>query len=93
VGNVDCKGDPEKEMRLMTDYIAQHKITWPIVFSREPVWNPDYGISGIPTITLIAPDGTVRHSAPGFREADEINRIDALLDEFHLSQPKPEPQE
>lgn len=86
---VDCKGDPEKEMRLMADYIRARKITWPVVFSREPVFNPDYGIQGLPNIAIIAPDGTVRYSAPGLREADKIARIDALLQEFHLHQPEP----
>ena len=86
---VDCKNDPEKEMRLMADYVKERKITWPVVFSREPVINPDYGVPGLPNITIIAPDGTVRHSAPGINPTEEIARIDALLEEFHLRHPGP----
>ena len=88
---VDCKGDPEKEMRLMADYIKERAITWPVVFSREPVFNPDYGVRGIPTAVIIAPDGTVRHNSTGFSEAEEIKQIDALLAEFHLRAPMPAP--
>jgi thiol-disulfide isomerase/thioredoxin len=88
-GTVNCKGDPEKEMRLMADYIKQREITWPIAISREPVINPDYGVKGLPTVTIIAPDGTVRHSAPGFAPAQKRKLIDALLEEFHLRRPAP----
>ena len=88
-GTVDCKGDPEKEMRLMAAYLKERAITWPVVFSREPVLNPDYGVQGLPNLTLIAPDGTVRYSAPGLRPADVRNRIDALLMEFRRPVPMP----
>jgi thiol-disulfide isomerase/thioredoxin len=88
-GTVDCKEDPEKEMRLMADYIKERAITWPVVFSREPVFNPDYGVRGIPTVVVIAPDGTVRHNSMGFSAADEIKQIDTLLAEFHLHLPTP----
>ena len=84
---VDCKGDPEKEMRLMADYIKERAITWPVVFSREPVFNPDYGVRGIPTVVIIAPDGTVRHSSAGLSEVEVVKRIDSLLAEFHRPVP------
>lgn len=86
-GTVDCKGDPQKEMRLMAQFLQERGITWPVAFSRASVFNPDYGIEGIPHIVIIAPDGTVRHSASGFRLVDEIQRIEALLEEFQLPRP------
>lgn len=81
---INTKGDPKREMALMTDFIKAHQITWPIVFSREPVFNPAFGISGIPHVTIVAPDGTVRHngvSAAG-PLADKVRKIDAILQEF-----------
>jgi len=86
-GTINCKGDPAKEHRLMTDYIAERGITWPIVFSREPVMNPDYGINGVPTMAIIAPDGTVRHCVPGLTPAKAEALIDAVLTEFKLPAP------
>jgi thiol-disulfide isomerase/thioredoxin len=86
----DCKGDPEKEVRLMADYIKEREITWPIVFSREPVFNPDYGIDAIPTLVIIAPDGSVRQRRTGLSETEEIQWLDALLAEFHRPAPPPE---
>jgi thiol-disulfide isomerase/thioredoxin len=83
--SIDCRGDPEKEMRLTTDFMKAKAITWPVVFSREPVINPDYGMIGIPTLAVIAPDGTVRHINTGFAEAALTAQIDSLLREFDRS--------
>jgi thiol-disulfide isomerase/thioredoxin len=76
---IDCRGDPEKEMRLMADFIQANNITWPIVFSRENVFNPAYGIEGIPHMVIVAPDGSVRHQFTGFPKVDLTALIDALL--------------
>lgn len=89
-GPVDTQGDPAKEMSLMTDYIKAREVTWPIVFSAEPVFNPDYGVEGIPHMVLIAPDGTVRHTNLDPRDplGDKSAKIDALLKEFRLKSPE-----
>jgi thiol-disulfide isomerase/thioredoxin len=81
---IDTKGNPEREMALMKDYIKAKDITWPVVFSEQPVFNPAYGITGIPHMAIIAPDGTVRHSGlhPAEPHADKVRKIDALLKEF-----------
>lgn len=80
---VDCRNDPNKEMRLMPDYMKAKSVTWPVVFSREKVLNPDYGIEGIPHIAIIAPDGTVRFQASGIRDAAILaEQIDSVLREF-----------
>lgn len=81
---IDCRGDPEKEMRLMPDYMKAWHISWPVVISREPVINADFNIRGIPTTIVIAPDGTIRQSIEGFNETALITQIDALAQEFHL---------
>lgn len=86
-GTVNCKGDPEKEKRLMAQYIEERGITWPVAISREPVFNPAYGIEGIPHVVIIAPDGTTRHRANGLRLDDAVGRVDALLEEFDLPRP------
>jgi thiol-disulfide isomerase/thioredoxin len=82
---IDCRGDPDKEMRLMNDYIKAKKISWPVVFSREKVINPDYGISGIPHLVIVAPDGTVRYQVSGLADETPLTeKIEALLREFKL---------
>ena len=66
-------------------------MTWPVVFSEQPVFNQAYGVTGIPHIAIIAPDGTVRHNGlhptmtPTARKHEMIN---ALLEEFGLDHPE-----
>lgn len=81
---IDTRNDPKKELALMNDYIKAKDITWTVAFSEEPVFNPDYGIQGIPHMAIIAPDGTVRHTGlhPAMPHAAKVEKIDALLKEF-----------
>lgn len=88
-GRIDTKGDPKKEMGLMPAFIKAKNMTWAVAFSDEQVFNPDYGITGIPHMTIIAPDGTVRHNDlhPAMPHAQKTEKIDAILKEFRLALP------
>jgi thiol-disulfide isomerase/thioredoxin len=90
---IDTKGNPAKEMALMADYIKAKNITWPIAFSEEAVFNPDYAIRGIPHMAIVAPDGILRHSGlhPAMPHAEKVEKIDALLREFKLPVVAPAP--
>jgi thiol-disulfide isomerase/thioredoxin len=90
---IDTKGNPDKEMALMKDYIKAKDITWTVAFSDEPVFNPDYGITGIPYMAIIAPDGTVRHAGlhPAMPHADKVEKINAILKEFGKVAPSASP--
>jgi thiol-disulfide isomerase/thioredoxin len=81
---INTRNDPTKEYALMKDYIKAKEITWSIAFSNEEVFNPDYGIRGIPYMAIIAPDGTVRHAGlhPGIPAEEKYAKIDAILKEF-----------
>lgn len=83
---IDTKGDPQKEFSLMADFIKAKDITWTIAFSKEEVFNPDYGITGIPHMAIVAPDGTLRHTGlhPAMPHAEKTEKIDTLLKEFKL---------
>ena len=86
---IDTKGDPEKEMSLMPAFMQAKEMTWDVVFSEEQVFNPDYGIMGIPYVAIIAPDGSVRHAGlhPGDPKADITGKVEAILREFNLPLP------
>ena len=86
---IDTKGDPAREMALMKDFMKAKDMTWTVAFSEESVFNPAYGIEGIPFVAIIAPDGTVRHAGlhPGDPEADISGKIEAILKEFKLPVP------
>lgn len=90
-GTIDCRGNPEKETSLLPEFIAARGITWPVVVSREKVMNPDYGINGIPTVVIIAPDGSVRKKTEGFAHTDLVTQIDGLLREFNRRTPLASP--
>ncbi len=64
-------------------------MTWDVVFSEQQVFNPDYGIMGIPYVAIIAPDGTVRHAGlhPGDPKGDIAGKVEAILKEFNLPLP------
>jgi thiol-disulfide isomerase/thioredoxin len=87
---IDTKGQPEKEYGLMPDFMKAKEMTWDVAFSAEEVFNPAYGIEGIPFIAIIAPDGTVRHAGlnPHDPDADITGKVEAILKEFKLPAPK-----
>jgi thiol-disulfide isomerase/thioredoxin len=88
-GRIDTKGDPAKEVSLLPAFMKKHDMTWNVAVSEEEVFNPAYGIEGIPFLAIIAPDGTVRHAGlhPGDPAADIAGKIEAILKEFKLPAP------
>jgi len=87
---VDTKKNPQKEFALMPEFMEKYEMTWEVAFSEEEVFNPDYGVEGIPHMVIIAPDGTLRHRNlhPGNPKADVAGKVSALLKEFGLAQPQ-----
>lgn len=88
-GPINTRGDPEKEYSLMSAFMKAKDMTWTVAFSEQPVFNPQYGVAGIPHMTIVAPDGTVRHNDlhPAMPHAQKVEKIDALLKEFRLPLP------
>jgi thiol-disulfide isomerase/thioredoxin len=87
---IDCRDNPTKEKELMPAYVTAKDITWTIAFSEEQVFNAQYGVSGIPHMTIVGPDGTVRHNGihpGGVPLAEKAAMIDALLKEAGLRTP------
>jgi thiol-disulfide isomerase/thioredoxin len=86
---INTEGDEAKEMSLMTEFMKAKDMTWDVAFSEEEVFNPAYGITGIPFVAIVAPDGTVRFAGlhPGDPSADIAGKIEALLKEFNLPLP------
>ena len=86
---IDTKGDPEREMSLMPRFMAAKDMTWPVAFSEENVFNEDYGVSGIPYVAIINPDGLVSYAGlnPGDKHADIGGKIAEVLRSYHLNVP------
>lgn len=85
---IECDGDTKKEHGLMTQFVKDMDMTWPVAFSEQNVFNPDFGVRGIPHLAIIDPSGKVRHNGlrPG-NSAEEAEKIDAILTEFKMQTP------
>lgn len=78
-----------QEFQQMAEIIPLHDITWTVAFTRQKVYNPDYGIRGIPHVVIIDAEGNLRHRGlhPGSDLQGKVDMINALLDEAGLERP------
>ncbi|MFO0835324.1 MAG: TlpA disulfide reductase family protein [Phycisphaerales bacterium] len=81
--STDTKGKPEVEFEMMPAFIKTMNMTWSVAFSKQDVFNPDFGIQGIPSAAIIDCQGKVRHAGlhPGVDPEHKYELIDALLKE------------
>ncbi|MBL8757929.1 MAG: TlpA family protein disulfide reductase [Phycisphaerae bacterium] len=88
---IDCKGDAGKEQGLMPEFMKAMNMTWGVAFTEQEVFNPDFGVSGIPHVAIIDPSGKVRYNGlhPGGDASEKYKKIDALLKEANLPVPAP----
>jgi thiol-disulfide isomerase/thioredoxin len=86
---IDTKDNPQQEYELMSQFVQQLDMTWPVAFSAQNVFNPDYGVRGIPHVAILDPQGVVRYRGmhPGGDKAEKHEKIDGLLREFNLPVP------
>ena len=91
---INTKGNPEKEMELMKNFMKQQNMTWKVAFAKQGVYNPAYGVHGVPHIAIIDAEGKVRYNGinPNSDPYEEAEKIDALLKEAGLKYPT-EPME
>jgi thiol-disulfide isomerase/thioredoxin len=86
---IDCKDDPKKEMDLMPAFVKDMNMTWPVVFTDESCFNPDFGVMGIPHLAILDPDGKVRFNELRPSDPSIEDKIDNLLKEFKMAVPPP----
>jgi thiol-disulfide isomerase/thioredoxin len=86
---VDTKDNPAEEMKLMGEFVKDMNMTWTVVFSKQNVFNPDFGVNGIPHVAIIDPAGIVRYRGlhPASDPIKKHEMIDGLLKEFKLPTP------
>jgi thiol-disulfide isomerase/thioredoxin len=67
----------------------KHEMTWPIAVGTSNVFNPEYGIMGIPHVVILDPDGKVRYRGlhPAMEPEKKHEYIDGILKEFKLPAP------
>jgi len=86
---VDTEGNPQKEYDLMKEFMAKQDMTWPVAFSEQEVFNPDFGVRGIPHVAIVDAEGIVRYNGlhPGDPLKVKAEKIDALLKKAGLPTP------
>jgi thiol-disulfide isomerase/thioredoxin len=72
----------EAELALMSPWISDMEVTWPIIVTKQNCFNPDFAVSGIPHMALIDPDGKVYMNNLSPWDKDLEDKIDALLTKF-----------
>jgi len=89
---IDTKDDPQREMTLMNEFMKDMNVTWNVAFSKQNVFNPDFGINGIPHVAILDPNGVVRFRGlhPAGDKTKKHEMIDGLLKEFKLPTPPAE---
>lgn len=80
---------PEEEFARMPAFMLERGVTWPVAFSRDPMYNPKYGNTWIPHMVVIDPEGNVRHGSfnPRSPLSTKLDAIDDILREFNLPVP------
>lgn len=87
---IDTRDNPSKEIGLMPGFMKDMAVNWTIGFSKEEVFNKDFGITGIPHLAILDAQGRVRFNnlRPYNPPAEEAKKIDVLLQEAGLPFPK-----
>jgi thiol-disulfide isomerase/thioredoxin len=89
---VDTAGHPEKEFELMPGFMKDMGMTWTVAFTQDNVFNPEFGVRGIPHMAIIDPAGKVRYNGlhpAAVKLKEKAEKIDGLLKEAHLPTPAP----
>jgi thiol-disulfide isomerase/thioredoxin len=67
--------DKTREIELTKSFIEKHGLVWPCAFSDRSVFDPLYGIQGIPTFVILDRDGVVRYINSGIGQEKEKRRV------------------
>ncbi|MCC7102212.1 MAG: TlpA family protein disulfide reductase [Fimbriimonadaceae bacterium] len=81
----DLKGKPDEEIALYPAYMQRKDINWTIAVGDQNVFNPDYGVNGIPHMAILDAQGKIRYRGlhpSAVSLADKIKMIDPLLKEI-----------
>ena len=92
---IDTEGNPEKEFELMKSFMKDKDMTWDVAFTKENVFNPEFGVRGIPHVAIIDPEGIVRFNGmhPMAPMTEKAEKIDGLLKKAGKATPGPVEEE
>ncbi len=78
---------PEMEYELMPGFMKDLEMTWDVAFSTDNVFNPYFGVRGIPHMAIIDAKGNVRYNGihPAADPTGTVGKVDALLKEIGVT--------
>lgn len=82
---IDFKGRPDEEIAMYPEYMKTNDITWTIAVADQNVFNPDYGVNGIPHMAIVDATGKLRYRGlhpSAVTLEQKIKMIDPLLKEI-----------
>ncbi len=88
-GPVDTTNNASKEYELMPAVMERHGISWPVVFTEQHVFNPDFDVLAIPHVAILDANGKVRFNGlhPAAPMAQKTSKIELLLREMDVKPP------
>ncbi|MBK6314466.1 MAG: redoxin domain-containing protein [Blastocatellia bacterium] len=69
--NWERPGEPAARVKLVTDFMAANKYTFPVVLDHDRVAAEAYKIPGFPTVFMIDGSGTIRYRNVGYENGVE----------------------
>ena len=69
--NWERPGEPAARVKLVTDFMAANKYTFPVVLDHDRVAVESYKIPGFPTVFMIDGSGTIRYRNVGYEPGVE----------------------
>lgn len=80
-GVVDCKDDFKKECETTLKYIKENKISWPIVYTSESVYNASFGVRSVPHMVILDSEGVIQDIFNPYEEevGNILKRIGAVV--------------
>lgn len=77
---VACKGEPEREHDETLAFMRDMGMTWTVAFTRESVFNREWGVTGIPSVAVLDRDGRVVRAGMSANDEPALRAIvDRLL--------------
>jgi len=67
--------DAEREYELTESFIERHEMNWPIGFSDRSCFDPEYGVTGIPTFAIVDKRGIVRKIQVGSGSEEDLKGL------------------
>jgi thiol-disulfide isomerase/thioredoxin len=70
------------EIAHLAAWSKRMDMTWPVAISEEKLFNPDYGIRGVPAMVIVDGKGVVRHAGVSPGDDGLTAKIDELVKEL-----------